>query len=58
MRVAREEWSRKCLRQSNIYSIISGHIVAEFPYPLQKKIVLIPVDRKVLKIFDGLFSAF
>ena len=58
MRIASEEWSRKHLRQSNIDRIISGHIVAEFPYPMQQKIVFIPVDRKVLKIFDGLFSAF
>ena len=57
MRIAGKEWGRKSLRQSNIDSIISGHIVPEFPYPMQKNIVFISVDGKVLKVFDGLFSA-
>ena len=58
MRITSEEWSRKRLGQSNVDSVISGHIVPEFPYPMQEDIVWISVDRKVLKIFDGLFSAF
>jgi hypothetical protein len=57
MCVTSEKWSRKRLSQSNIDSVVSGHIVPERPYPVQENIVLISVDRKVLKIFDGLFSA-
>lgn|GEM_PF-1641071 len=58
MSVASKEWRRKRFGQSNIDSIISGHIGPEFPYPMQKNIVFISVDRKVLKIFDGIFSPF
>jgi hypothetical protein len=57
MCVTSEKWSMKRLGQSNIDSFVSGHIVPELPYPVQENIVLISVDRKVLKIFDGLFSA-
>ena len=34
MRIAGKEGSRESLRQSNIDSIISGHIVPEIPYPM------------------------
>jgi hypothetical protein len=58
MRVAREEWRGKGFGQSYIDGVISGHIVPEFPYPFQENIMWISVNRKVLKVFDGLFSAF
>ncbi len=56
MCVTSEKWSLKRLGQSNIDGFVSGHIVPERPYSVQENIVLISFDRKVFKIFDGLFS--
>jgi hypothetical protein len=58
MCVTREKWSTKRLGQSNIDSVVSGHIVPQRPYPAQENIVLISADRKVFKIINGLFATF
>jgi len=46
------------LRQSDIHSVISRHVVPEFPNAGQEKIVWISVDRKVREIFQCLSPTF
>ena len=58
MSVTSKQWRRKRLGQSNIGSVVGGHIMPEFPYPMQENIVRIPFDRKVFKIFNGFITAF
>ena len=52
--VTSDERSRQRLSQSDIDSIISRHVVPEFPYAGQECIVWISVDGEVDEVFQRL----